>query len=202
MQPVMLGSILERILLKAKWITGISLKHHKTTPLPPHPPAPISVPFASAPNRRISHSGGEKKGNKTNRPPPHPLFPFLAPSKDVKSNDDNKTNQSYWGRKRQIIPGTHFRNFYDRGDLPISILHGSVGGKITWKDSRIDRSSHAAKLLGSKRGAGIRTTNPTGSKYLRRYLDLLPPKSHPHEVLGPSGNRGGSVSIELRLFIK
>ncbi|CAJ1460152.1 unnamed protein product [Effrenium voratum] len=36
-------------------------------------------------------------------------------------------------RKRQIIPGTHFRNFYDRGDLPISILHGSVGGKITWK---------------------------------------------------------------------
>ena len=36
-------------------------------------------------------------------------------------------------RKRQIITASQFRNFYDRGDLPISILHGSVGGKITWK---------------------------------------------------------------------
>lgn len=36
-------------------------------------------------------------------------------------------------RKRQVIPSSQFRGFYDRGDLPISILHGSVGGKITWK---------------------------------------------------------------------
>ncbi|CAE7246699.1 Pacrg [Symbiodinium natans] len=36
-------------------------------------------------------------------------------------------------RRRAVVPTTHFRNFYDRGDLPISILHGSVGGKITWK---------------------------------------------------------------------
>eukprot|EP00913_Durusdinium_trenchii_P024613 g23105.t1 len=36
-------------------------------------------------------------------------------------------------RKRQVVPSSQFRNFYDRGDLPCCILHGSVGGKITWK---------------------------------------------------------------------
>jgi hypothetical protein len=28
---------------------------------------------------------------------------------------------------------TEFRRFYDRGDLPIQIMHGAVGGKIAWK---------------------------------------------------------------------
>lgn len=32
-----------------------------------------------------------------------------------------------------MIPSTHFRNFYDRGDLPIAILHGSGGWKTAWK---------------------------------------------------------------------
>eukprot|EP00439_Symbiodinium_sp_Y106_P033388 s2564_g4.t1 len=36
-------------------------------------------------------------------------------------------------RRRQLIPTTHFRNFYDRGDLPIAILHGSGGWKTAWK---------------------------------------------------------------------
>jgi len=31
------------------------------------------------------------------------------------------------------IPGSEFRRFYDRGDLPIQIFHGAVGGKIAWK---------------------------------------------------------------------
>lgn len=31
------------------------------------------------------------------------------------------------------IPKTQFRVFYDRGDLPIQIFHGAVGGKIAWK---------------------------------------------------------------------
>jgi len=31
------------------------------------------------------------------------------------------------------IPRSEFRRFYDRGDLPISIFHGAVGGKIAWK---------------------------------------------------------------------
>lgn len=36
-------------------------------------------------------------------------------------------------RKRSVIPSSDFRKYYDRGDLPINILHGSVAGKITWK---------------------------------------------------------------------
>lgn len=31
------------------------------------------------------------------------------------------------------IPGSEFRRFYDRGDLPVQIFHGAVGGKIAWK---------------------------------------------------------------------
>jgi len=34
---------------------------------------------------------------------------------------------------RRPVPKTEFRRFYDRGDLPIQILHGAVGGKISWK---------------------------------------------------------------------
>jgi len=34
---------------------------------------------------------------------------------------------------RRVIPRTEFRRFYDRGDLPISVFHGAVGGKIAWK---------------------------------------------------------------------
>jgi len=34
---------------------------------------------------------------------------------------------------RRPITQTEFRRFYDRGDLPIQIYHGAVGGKITWK---------------------------------------------------------------------
>jgi hypothetical protein len=31
------------------------------------------------------------------------------------------------------VPETQFRVFYDRGDLPIQVFHGAVGGKIAWK---------------------------------------------------------------------
>jgi len=31
------------------------------------------------------------------------------------------------------VPRSEFRRFYDRGDLPIQIFHGAVGGKIAWK---------------------------------------------------------------------
>merc|ERR1719262_820187 len=34
---------------------------------------------------------------------------------------------------KRIISKTEFRRFYDRGDLPIQIFHGAVGGKIAWK---------------------------------------------------------------------
>merc|ERR1719215_2350964 len=34
---------------------------------------------------------------------------------------------------QRIVMRTEFRKFYDRGDLPIQIFHGAVGGKIAWK---------------------------------------------------------------------
>jgi hypothetical protein len=35
--------------------------------------------------------------------------------------------------RRRTITKSEFRRFYDRGDLPIQIYHGAVGGKIAWK---------------------------------------------------------------------
>jgi len=34
---------------------------------------------------------------------------------------------------KRPVPKGEFRRFYDRGDLPIQIFHGAVGGKIAWK---------------------------------------------------------------------
>merc|ERR1711881_288626 len=34
---------------------------------------------------------------------------------------------------KRVVKETEFRKFYDRGDLPIQIFHGAVGGKIAWK---------------------------------------------------------------------
>lgn len=34
---------------------------------------------------------------------------------------------------RRVVTRTEFRRFYDRGDLPVQIHHGAVGGKIAWK---------------------------------------------------------------------
>merc|ERR1719199_96908 len=35
--------------------------------------------------------------------------------------------------QRRPVAETEFRRFYDRGDLPMQIFHGAVGGKIAWK---------------------------------------------------------------------
>lgn len=35
--------------------------------------------------------------------------------------------------RRRAVLNSEFRRFYDRGDLPIQIFHGAVGGKIAWK---------------------------------------------------------------------
>merc|ERR1719401_3416650 len=35
-------------------------------------------------------------------------------------------------KPRPVAP-SEFRRFYDRGDLPIQIFHGAVGGKLAWK---------------------------------------------------------------------
>lgn len=34
---------------------------------------------------------------------------------------------------KRPVKKSEFRRFYDRGDLPIQIFHGAVGGKIAWK---------------------------------------------------------------------
>mmetsp|Transcript_63125 Transcript_63125/g.112117 ORF Transcript_63125/g.112117 Transcript_63125/m.112117 type:complete len:307 (-) Transcript_63125:144-1064(-) len=34
--------------------------------------------------------------------------------------------------KRPVVK-SEFRRFYDRGDLPVQIFHGAVGGKLAWK---------------------------------------------------------------------
>jgi len=34
--------------------------------------------------------------------------------------------------KRAVVK-SEFRRFYDRGDLPVQIFHGAVGGKLAWK---------------------------------------------------------------------
>jgi len=35
--------------------------------------------------------------------------------------------------QRRTVTSTEFRRFYDRGDMPLQIYHGSTGGKISWK---------------------------------------------------------------------
>lgn len=35
--------------------------------------------------------------------------------------------------KQRPVPPSMFRTYYDRGDLPLSVFHGSGGGKIAWK---------------------------------------------------------------------
>jgi hypothetical protein len=34
---------------------------------------------------------------------------------------------------KRVVESTEFRRFYDRGDMPVQIYHGSVGGKVAWK---------------------------------------------------------------------
>merc|ERR1719210_1936849 len=34
---------------------------------------------------------------------------------------------------RRPVKKSEFRRFYDRGDMPVQIFHGSVGGKLVWK---------------------------------------------------------------------
>eukprot|EP00403_Amphidinium_massartii_P009065 CAMPEP_0178425578 /NCGR_PEP_ID=MMETSP0689_2-20121128/28794_1 /TAXON_ID=160604 /ORGANISM="Amphidinium massartii, Strain CS-259" /LENGTH=293 /DNA_ID=CAMNT_0020047243 /DNA_START=39 /DNA_END=920 /DNA_ORIENTATION=- len=34
---------------------------------------------------------------------------------------------------RRPVTRSEFRRFYDRGDLPLQVFHGAVGGKVAWK---------------------------------------------------------------------
>lgn len=41
--------------------------------------------------------------------------------------------KSAGAKAQRPVPPSEFRRFYDRGDLPIQVAHGSVGGKLNWK---------------------------------------------------------------------
>jgi len=51
----------------------------------------------------------------------------------VRAYSDHKPPPRAGAIVRRPISKTEFRRFYDRGDLPIQIYHGAVGGKIAWK---------------------------------------------------------------------
>merc|ERR1719156_333653 len=51
----------------------------------------------------------------------------------VRAHSDQKPPPRAGSIVRRPVTKTEFRRFYDRGDLPIQIFHGAVGGKIAWK---------------------------------------------------------------------
>merc|ERR1712118_147625 len=51
-------------------------------------------------------------------------------SAGVRAHCDQKPPPRAGAIIRRPITKTEFRRFYDRGDLPIQIYHGAVGGKI------------------------------------------------------------------------
>jgi hypothetical protein len=51
----------------------------------------------------------------------------------VRAHCDQKPPPRAGAIIRRPVAKTEFRRFYDRGDLPIQIFHGAVGGKIAWK---------------------------------------------------------------------
>merc|ERR1711881_507462 len=60
-------------------------------------------------------------------------FGQFARSAGLKPESDQKPPPPAGAFKRRPIKASEFRRFYDRGDLPIQIYHGAVGGKIAWK---------------------------------------------------------------------
>mmetsp|Transcript_14098 Transcript_14098/g.31264 ORF Transcript_14098/g.31264 Transcript_14098/m.31264 type:complete len:294 (-) Transcript_14098:305-1186(-) len=51
----------------------------------------------------------------------------------MKMEDASKPPQAAGAFHRRQITPSEFRRFYDRGDLPIQVLHASIGNKISWK---------------------------------------------------------------------
>jgi hypothetical protein len=57
----------------------------------------------------------------------------FAASVGIRAHCSQKPPPRAGAINRRPISKTEFRRFYDRGDLPIQIYHGAVGGKIAWK---------------------------------------------------------------------
>jgi len=104
----------------------------------------------------MKHAGIIPRGNHScfgNFPPDHmnglklKKMRFTSSAPDLSMMYTGQPFSGYGGASRGIPPGppkagstsarpiprSEFRRFYDRGDLPISIFHGAVGGKIAWK---------------------------------------------------------------------
>jgi len=62
----------------------------------------------------------------------HAAFSITQNRRDMSANIPSSPGKAGATNRRVVAP-TQFRKFYDRGDLPIQIFHGSVGGKIAWK---------------------------------------------------------------------
>lgn len=82
---------------------------------------------------------------------------------------------------RRAVTKTEFRRFYDRGDLPIQIYHGQVGGKIAWK-VEIDKLDY--------------------HHYLPIFFDGLREKEDPYRFLAVQGthdmlDKGGSKILPV-----
>jgi len=104
--------------------------------------------------KRMKHTGMVPRGNHScfgNFPPDHMAGvkkKTLVKAQSMPNFYETGVPFSGWGgASRGIPPGppkagstvprpvpkTEFRRFYDRGDLPIQVFHGAVGGKIAWK---------------------------------------------------------------------
>lgn len=104
--------------------------------------------------KRMKHTGMVPRGNHScfgNFPPDHMMGvkkKTLVKAQSMPNFYETGVPFSGWGgASRGIPPGppkagstvprpvpkTEFRRFYDRGDLPIQVFHGAVGGKIAWK---------------------------------------------------------------------
>merc|ERR1711972_527027 len=68
---------------------------------------------------------------------------------------------------KRPVSKTEFRRFYDRGDLPIAVFHGAVGGKIAWK---------------------VECANLDYHHYLPIFFDGLREKEDPYRFLAVQGS--------------
>jgi len=105
-------------------------------------------------SKRMKHTGMIPRGNHScfgNFPPDHMMGvrkTTMVKAQSMPNFYETGVPFSGWGgASRGIPPGppkagstvprpvpkTEFRRFYDRGDLPIQVFHGAVGGKIAWK---------------------------------------------------------------------
>lgn len=76
---------------------------------------------------------GDFPGEKTASPVTSPRALRQTPRNRRQTDNQDSGPPRAGATVRRAVTKTEFRRFYDRGDLPIQIFHGQVGGKIAWK---------------------------------------------------------------------